>query len=274
MANYLATDTDLTAVANAIRTKGGTSGQLTFPDGFISAVDAIPTESGGFNIFETIINFPASTFGNYTLPPGYEMKFSPQLVSIKNTWLENKKLILGGDLKVTMPTVPTNLNGLFWGLHGGLSNTPPKKLTLNFDTKNVTNLSSFFRSARNISEVIGEIDFTSATNVASFFFGAETPAIAATLVEIRFKENTLKVSITDWAALTALSTDSQVSIANSLNESVTGETIQGAVFKDRATIIGSSVLSQDQTYHVFVADPSGEMSLADFITNVKGWTIT
>lgn len=35
-------DTDLTAVANAIRAKGGTSAQLAFPDGFISAVQSIP----------------------------------------------------------------------------------------------------------------------------------------------------------------------------------------------------------------------------------------
>lgn len=32
---------DLTAVANAIRTKGGTSAQLAFPDGFVSVVQAI-----------------------------------------------------------------------------------------------------------------------------------------------------------------------------------------------------------------------------------------
>lgn len=38
-------DADLTSVANAIRTKGGTSGQLAFPAGFVSAVQAI--ETGG-----------------------------------------------------------------------------------------------------------------------------------------------------------------------------------------------------------------------------------
>lgn len=40
-------DTDLTAVANAIRTKGGTSAQMAFPAGFVSAVQAIPTGGGG-----------------------------------------------------------------------------------------------------------------------------------------------------------------------------------------------------------------------------------
>jgi len=36
-------DSDLTSVANAIRIKGGTSGQMAFPAGFVSAVQAIPT---------------------------------------------------------------------------------------------------------------------------------------------------------------------------------------------------------------------------------------
>lgn len=40
-------DADLTSVANAIRTKGGTSAQLAFPAGFVSAVQAIPSGGGG-----------------------------------------------------------------------------------------------------------------------------------------------------------------------------------------------------------------------------------
>lgn len=46
MANYLVTDTDLTAVADAIREKGGTSAGLEFPDGFVDAVEAIETGGG------------------------------------------------------------------------------------------------------------------------------------------------------------------------------------------------------------------------------------
>jgi hypothetical protein len=40
-------DADLTSVANAIRTKGGTSASLAFPAGFVSAVQAIPSGGGG-----------------------------------------------------------------------------------------------------------------------------------------------------------------------------------------------------------------------------------
>jgi hypothetical protein len=40
-------DADLTSVANAIRTKGGTSASLAFPADFVSAIAAIPTGGGG-----------------------------------------------------------------------------------------------------------------------------------------------------------------------------------------------------------------------------------
>ena len=46
MAEYLAKSEDLTAVADAIRTKGGTDAQLAFPAGFVSAVQAIDTSAG------------------------------------------------------------------------------------------------------------------------------------------------------------------------------------------------------------------------------------
>lgn len=42
MAEYLTNDTDLKKVANAIRVKGGTSANLSYPDGFVSAIQAIP----------------------------------------------------------------------------------------------------------------------------------------------------------------------------------------------------------------------------------------
>ena len=46
MADYLTTDTELTSVADAIRTKGGTSASLAYPAGFVNAINAIPTGGG------------------------------------------------------------------------------------------------------------------------------------------------------------------------------------------------------------------------------------
>ena len=47
MADYLVTDTEMTSVAGAIRTKGGTQASLSWPSGFVSAINAIPTGGGG-----------------------------------------------------------------------------------------------------------------------------------------------------------------------------------------------------------------------------------
>lgn len=46
MADYKVTDAELTSIANAIRTKGGTQAQLEWPTGFVSAVQEIPTGGG------------------------------------------------------------------------------------------------------------------------------------------------------------------------------------------------------------------------------------
>lgn len=53
MVDYKVTDTELTSIANAIRTKGGTQAQLEFPNGFVSAVQAIPTGGGGIDSINT-----------------------------------------------------------------------------------------------------------------------------------------------------------------------------------------------------------------------------
>ena len=47
MADYLVTDTELTDVADAIRTKGGTSAALEWPTDFVDAIDAIEAGGGG-----------------------------------------------------------------------------------------------------------------------------------------------------------------------------------------------------------------------------------
>lgn len=43
MAMYLASDSEITSIADAIRTKGGTSSALVFPTDFVTAIQGIPT---------------------------------------------------------------------------------------------------------------------------------------------------------------------------------------------------------------------------------------
>lgn len=51
-------DAGLTKIANAIRAKGGTTGNMEFPDGFAALIDAI--EAGGGELFHTTITPAAS----------------------------------------------------------------------------------------------------------------------------------------------------------------------------------------------------------------------
>lgn len=53
MSNYIVDGADLTSVANAIRTKGGTSAQLAFPAGFVSAIEAISGGGGDSGTIES-----------------------------------------------------------------------------------------------------------------------------------------------------------------------------------------------------------------------------
>ena len=46
MAEYLTNTTDLTAVADAIRVKSGTSAPLVYPDGFVTAIQSIDITGG------------------------------------------------------------------------------------------------------------------------------------------------------------------------------------------------------------------------------------
>lgn len=71
MADYLVTDTELTSVANAIRTKGGTSANLSFPTEFVSAINAIPTGGGGASNIVTGTFTTPSTAGVTNIPTGY-----------------------------------------------------------------------------------------------------------------------------------------------------------------------------------------------------------
>ena len=82
MANeYLVNSADMTAVADAIRAKGGTSEAMAFPVGFVNAIGAIQAGSGGgvtlpyegkpgqlgyYNLFEALAN-EAVVAGEFTL---------------------------------------------------------------------------------------------------------------------------------------------------------------------------------------------------------------
>lgn len=71
---YKTTDTEITSIADAIRTKGGTSEPLTYPNEFITAIQNIPT-GGGSNLQTKSKTYtPSETAQSETVRPdsGYD----------------------------------------------------------------------------------------------------------------------------------------------------------------------------------------------------------
>ena len=84
---YLTTDTDLIKVANAIRAKSGTTAKLSFPDGFVQAIDSIPAGGGGETPASekwndvTFIDYDGSVLYSYSLAKAQALTELPALPS-------------------------------------------------------------------------------------------------------------------------------------------------------------------------------------------------
>lgn len=84
MAYRKVNDTSLASVADAIRTKGGTSDALIFPDGFVSAISAIQTGGGGAAPSAkwsdvTFIDYDGTVLYSYTLAQAQALTELPSL---------------------------------------------------------------------------------------------------------------------------------------------------------------------------------------------------
>lgn len=146
------------------------------------------------------------------------------------------------------------------------------EIILDFSTANVTDFSYAFMSQSKVKKISGVIDMSSCINDISLamLYSCES------LEEIRFAENTIKVSgVLRNNTCKFLSEESIISIANGLNEFVTGKNIafHSDVVSKCNLIMGSVSLDETETFHIFTADDGGTTSLYDFITITKGWTI-
>lgn len=129
-----------------------------------------------------------------------------------------------------------------------------------------TNASELFRTGQ-IEEIHGELNFTNTTNASNAFNSASK------LREVRIKPNSIRINASGisfyFKSCASLSNESLISIANGLDGTATGLTLElHATAKNNCSTITG--INDNGT---FIADPNGTMSLADFIANVKGWTL-
>ncbi len=131
MADYQAPDTEFTAVADAIRTKGGTSAQLEWPQGFVDAVGAI---SGGGS---TLITKTITANGTYNASDDSADGYSEVTVNVSNNreYLLSAENIIGkiqdSSLSALAGAVYQSRNELSYLVE---SDIPAVKISLNSQT--------------------------------------------------------------------------------------------------------------------------------------------
>lgn len=80
---YTVSGTDLTSIANAIRTKGGTSASLEFPNDFVSAIGNISGGGGLTNVVVGTFQYDSTKKGTaQTITLGYSGSGYPIMVAI------------------------------------------------------------------------------------------------------------------------------------------------------------------------------------------------
>lgn len=121
--------------------------------------------------------------------------------------------------------------------------------------------------AASLVEIDGVIDF-SAMSDSNWY---NTFANCTSLEEIRIKPNTINKTVVNnnFQRCTKLSDDSLVSIANGLDDAAHSLSISlPNSIKTRCGQIVGTVADG-----VFTQDAAGSVTLTDFITNTKGWTL-
>lgn len=254
-------DADLTSVANAIRTKGGTSAALAFPAGFVSAVEAIET-GGSINYLDHCTkivfgkDFPSAT---------------PNITLRKVTDAQDMFAFGGATAPYTSVTVtfeakPTTLARM---LSSYSLTTELTSVTINGDLSRVTNYSDMVKANCGLQRLDGTpLNFSSVTNANFSIWSGNASRVLTSLSYVRYAENTLKVNHSVFCS--ALSDESLVSIANGLQAGAHTLTLQQEA-KDRLSAIVGTV-SNNGTYDVFAKDGGGT-TLLSFVTTTKGWTI-
>ena len=149
MSLYLTDSADLTSVADAIRTKGGTSAQLAFPAGFVSAIDAIPTGGGGTDYTVREVNVTGNSptvnrdFTNFLFVAQVVQDELPETKSNLNAYYFEFAFVNGAFVRKTgSPAyrVSTNGSAPYEGGQSGASQTSVGATSIRFTTYTSQNM--------------------------------------------------------------------------------------------------------------------------------------
>ena len=240
-----------------------------------------------------------ASFGSIT---GVDVDYPPISITIGNTTAAWQLEAPKGDVVFNFPYAEVNLCRLFQGTPAPSSG--PVKFTLNCRKVPATGsgvvMNVLFYNGAAIKEIefntlespyvsLGTSCFQGSTCVVETI-GGNTPISLKTqtsgsyrmfqgnthIKDVLFYENYSATTI-DFGQCSAFTDNTLISIANALQVPASTATLTlHATPKARlSTITGfvGSVTRDEETYDKFVADANGNVTLQDFITNIKGWTI-
>lgn len=253
-------DSDLTSVANAIRAKSGGSGQLAFPAGFVSEIQAIPSGGDGSWVYD--VNKLQIGLRGATISDDLVLDFSGKTITL-STFLVYAT--------ATNDNTSVEIKAYSCGEVQNIGQSCTKIRTLRYTTDVSPIAGSQFVYSTSLYKILG-----TPIKLYTLGSGASKRINSSSLNEIYFLPNTCTTG-GDGVTTGVLIDASLVSLANAL-KAVSSQTIKltNATTKAKcSTIMGtvSQVTEGGETYDFFTQDASGTVTLADFITTTKGWTL-
>lgn len=275
-------DACLDAEADAIRAKTGDSNDLTFDfannKGFADAIAAIPS-GGGSGILESVkgITFGAAgiklsdaTIENGQLFVDLSGKnvvlsgrlFQTNPVSGLNVTIKCNTLTITGDTPFSLPSSGSN---------GGSVTFVCNQEYLRFTGQHFTGGTGSMKQFYSFYGLPIYLTSASSSNYGAFS--------RANIYHLDFWEN-VATGAMYFGTSTGMDNSTCISLANALKDGAAQTVTYASTPKGRLSSIMGYVESvtrgEDETletYNRFVADENGTVTLMDFITNTKGWTV-
>lgn len=151
---------------------------------------------------------------------------------------------------------------------GSATITGTMTIKLTGDLSKVTGYASAFQRSR-VGVIDADIDFSSITSAGGIdnMFN-----VTSLLTSVRFVPNTLGVSL-NFGVGNNINNASLVSLANCLKNNVTATLTLPTSIETRVESIMGTVTTVEGV-NTFIADASGTVTLSDFITTIKGWSLS
>lgn len=156
--NYFTNDTELTAVADAIRQRGGTSSPLVYPNGFVTAIQNIPGGGGGADNLADLCNGTLTRLDDDNIT-SFLISLRGSTFNLQSIFLKNLKTLnvayCFGNSKVQTIVLPSleKVTSVGYFVYGA-SSLAKVDIGLNFSTETTGLRNNTFNNAQAMNVLI------------------------------------------------------------------------------------------------------------------------